>query len=206
MDETLLVITADHGEELDEHELWYDHHGLYETNCHIPLIIHCPDVVPAGQRLEGLVTLKDIAPTLLNYAGQTELAEREKMEGVSLRPLIENGGHDGTTKSVYLTECGWMKKRGWRTKKWKLIVETGGTPEVYNKPDLELYDLEEDPDEIYNMAEEAPKVIRELKVEMEDFLKRRLAETRLPDPTETQDITMRRIGNIEMAVPRRRET
>jgi len=206
MDETLLIITADHGEELDEHELWYDHHGLYETNCHIPLIIHCPDVVPAGQRLEGLVTLKDIAPTLLNYAGQTELAEREKMEGVSLRPLIENGGHDGTTESVYLTECGWMKKRGWRTKKWKLIVETGSTPEVYNKPDLELYDLEEDPDEIYNMAEEAPKVIQELKAEMEDFLKRRLAETGLPDPTETQDITMRRIGNMEMAVPRRRET
>ena len=51
MEDTLLVITADHGEELDEHELWYDHHGLYETNCRVPLIIHCPDVVPQDQRL-----------------------------------------------------------------------------------------------------------------------------------------------------------
>ena len=45
MEETLLVITADHGEELDEHELWYDHHGLYQTNCHIPLILHCPETI-----------------------------------------------------------------------------------------------------------------------------------------------------------------
>ena len=76
--ETLLVITADHGEELDEHELWYDHHGLYQTNCHVPLIVHCPALMTGGQRLDGLVSLKDIAPTLLDYAGQSELAQRGK--------------------------------------------------------------------------------------------------------------------------------
>ena len=203
MDDTLLIITADHGEELDEHELWYDHHGLYETNCHVPLIIHCPGTVPEGQRLDGIVTLKDIAPTILDYAGLPELADSAKMEGVSLRSLIESGSDAGTAEAVYLTECAWMKKRGWRTKKWKLIVEAGGTPEVYNTPDLELYDLEEDPDEIYNLAEEATSVIQRLKGEMDDFLKRRLAETGLPDPTEAQDITMHRIGDKEMAVLRK---
>ena len=95
-----------------------------------------------------------------------------------------------------------MKKRGWRTKQWKLIIEAGGTPEVYNTPDLELYDIEDDPDEVYNLAEEAPEVVKRLKAEMEDFLKQRLAETGLPDPAEEQDITMRRIGNMELAVPR----
>ncbi len=202
MDETLLIITADHGEELDEHELWYDHHGLYETNCHIPLIIHCPSLVSEGQHLDGIVTLKDIAPTILDYAGLSELAEREKMEGTSLRALIENGNHAGTTDAVYLTECGWMKKRGWRTKQWKLIVETGDTPEVYNTPDLELYDLEDDPDEVYNLAEEATDIVDRLKGEMENFLRRRLAETGGPDPTVEQNITMRRLGNKERAVPR----
>ncbi|MCZ6680150.1 MAG: sulfatase [Candidatus Poribacteria bacterium] len=202
MDETLLIITADHGEELDEHELWYDHHGLYETNCHVPLIIHCPGVVAAGQRLEGIVTLKDIAPTILDYAGLSDLAEREQVEGTSLRSLIDSRSDAGTTEAIYLTECAWMKKRGWRTEKWKLIVETGETPEVYNTPEIELYDLEEDPDEIYNLAEEASTVIRRLQAQMEDFLTRRLAETGLPDPTEAQSITMRRIGNRERAVPR----
>ena len=201
MDETLLIITADHGEELDEHELWYDHHGLYETNCHVPLIIHCPSVVPGDQRLEGLVTLKDIAPTILDYAGLLDFAERERMEGESLRSLVDSGDNAGTAEAVYLTECSWMKKRGWRTKKWKLILEGGGTPEVYNTADLELYDLEEDPDEIYNLAEEATAVIQRLKAEIQGFLKYRLAETGLPDPTEAQDISMRRVGNMEMAVP-----
>lgn len=201
LEETLLVITADHGEELDEHELWYDHHGLYQTNCHIPLILHCPDVVPMGQRLDGLVTLKDIAPTVLDYAAQSALSDRENMEGTSLRTIIENGADTGSCDAIYLTECGWMKKRGWQTQKWKLIIETGGTPEVYNKPDVELYDLEEDPDEIYNLAEEAGDIVAQLKKDMDDFLQKRLAETGLPDPTVEQDITMRRIGDKSKAVP-----
>ena len=201
MEETLLIIAADHGEELDEHKLWYDHHGLYQTNCHIPLILHCPAVIPKEQRLDGLVSLKDIAPTVLDYAGQHALAERENMEGTSLRTLVENGKDDGSSDAIYLTECGWMRKRGWQTKKWKLIVETGGTPDVYNTPDVELYDLEEDPDEIYNLAEEADDIVAQLKNDMDDFLKRRLAETGLPDPTVEQEITMRRIGDKSKAVP-----
>ncbi len=201
MEETLLIITADHGEELDEHKLWYDHHGLYQTNCHIPLILHCPAVIPKEQRLDGLVSLKDIAPTVLDYAGQHALAERENMEGTSLRTLVENGKDDGSSDAIYLTECGWMRKRGWQTKKWKLIVETGGTPDVYNTPDVELYDLEEDPNEIYNLAEEADDIVAQLKNDMDDFLKRRLAETGLPDPTVEQEITMRRIGDKSKAVP-----
>ena len=74
---------------------------------------------------------------------------------------------------------------------------------MYNTPDLELYDIEDDPDEVYNLAEEAPDVVKRLKAEMEDFLKRRLGETGLPNPTEEQNITMDRIGRVEMAVPRK---
>ena len=66
---------------------------------------------------------------------------------------------------------------------------------------LELYDLEEDPDEVYNLAEEADIVVARLKGDMEAFLERRLAETGLPDPTLVQDITMRRIGDTSRAVP-----
>ncbi len=201
LEETLLIITADHGEELDEHELWYDHHGLYQTNCHVPLIVHCPALIPAGQRLDGLVSLKDIAPTVLDYASHAALTEHENIEGSSLRTLMEHGSHNGTTEAIYLTECGWMKKRGWQTKQWKLIVETGSTPAVYNTPELELYDLEDDPDEVYNLAEEADDVVKRLRDDMDVFLQNRLAETGLPDPMVEQDITMRRIGDKTKAVP-----
>ena len=76
-----------------------------------------------------------------------------------------------------------------------------GTPAVYNTPDLELYDLEEDPDEVYNLAEEADEVVARLKADMAAFLHRRLAETGLPDPTVEQEITLRRIGDKSKAVP-----
>ena len=81
------------------------------------------------------------------------------------------------------------------------MLKPGGTPDVYNTPDVELYDLEEDPDEIYNLAEEADDIVAQLKNDMDDFLKRRLAETGLPDPTVEQEITMRRIGDKSKTVP-----
>lgn len=202
LDTTLLVITADHGEELDEHALWYDHHGLYDTNLWVPLIFRHPEYVPIGERLSGMVTLKDVAPTILDYCGLAQAAADERMEGISLRPLIENISDAGAHDAVYLTENAWMRKRGWRTNRWKLIVETGHTPAVYNKSSDELYDLVRDPDETQNLIHELPKVAQQLRAQLEAFVARRLQETGLPDPTEEQGITLRRIGNLETAVPR----
>jgi arylsulfatase A-like enzyme len=201
-DDTLVVVTADHGEELDEHALWYDHHGLYETNLHVPLVFVHPWQVPSEQRLNGLVTLTDVAPTVLDYCGLTQAAADAQMEGRSLRPLIENGSHAGVYDGVYLTENAWMRKRGWRTPRWKLIVETGHTPAVYNKTTDELYDLVNDPEETANLLDQRPDVAQQLRAEMEAFVAKRLRETDLPDPTEEQDITLRRIGRLETAVPR----
>src|SRR5262249_20083233 len=65
--ETLLIVGADHGEELDEHGCWFDHHGLYETNVRVPLLIRPPG---GGSRRgpvdAGDVTLLDLAPTVLS--------------------------------------------------------------------------------------------------------------------------------------------
>ena len=199
---TLLVVTADHGEELDEHRLWYDHHGMYETNLWVPLIFRHPEAVPSGNRLSGLVTLKDAAPTILDYCGLSEAAEEAQMEGTSLKPLIENESHDGANDGIYITENAWMRKRGWRTARWKFIEETGHTPEVYNLSGNELYDLDADPGETRNLIETHPEIAAGLQAEMRAFVQSRLDATGLPDPTEEQGITLRRIGNLETAVPR----
>ena len=45
---TLLIVGADHGEELDDHGCWFDHHGLYDTNVRVPLLMRLPGQVPAG--------------------------------------------------------------------------------------------------------------------------------------------------------------
>ncbi|NUQ01583.1 MAG: sulfatase, partial [Armatimonadetes bacterium] len=51
-DNTIVVINGDHGETLDEHDCWFDHHGLYEPTLTVPLIIRYPGHVPAGQRVD----------------------------------------------------------------------------------------------------------------------------------------------------------
>ena len=219
-EETLILLTADHGEELDDHGCWFDHHGLYDTNVRVPLLLRFPDGRGAGRAFPQPVTLLDLAPTLLSSLGLDAIAEREGMEGRSLLPLLsqngrmgewENGGmgnaatsagatpqHSNTptlqhsdtpSQGVYLTECTWMRKRGWRTDEWKLIVALEA--DIYGKPPVELYNLREDPDEQHNLAEALPEQVALLRGEMEAWVARRLAETGLPDPSVAQSDALR---------------
>ncbi len=195
-DQTLVVLTSDHGETLHEHAgCWYDHHGLYETNLRIPLLLRCPGRLPAGLRLNGLVRTRDIAPTVLDLLG---FQEGEEMDGTSLLPLIRSRSHRGTSGDLYLTECTWMKKRGWRTRDWKLIV---AMEDPFGLPPVELYDLRNDPGETKNLAKQRPDVVARLRRRMEAHVARRMRETGHPDPHSYQDITLRQIGKMATAVP-----
>ncbi|MBI3971079.1 MAG: sulfatase-like hydrolase/transferase, partial [Chloroflexi bacterium] len=202
-DSTLVIVTSDHGEELDEHGCWFDHHGLYETNVHVPLLMRLPGTIPAGRRLSGFATLMDIAPTILEATGAGRLAEAERMEGQSLWPLV-TGGTGETRRRVardelYFTECTWMRKRAWRTPEWKLIQAL--EPDFHNMPPLELYNMIGDPEETNNVADARPDVVQDLLERMERHAATRLAQTALPDPLQTQSITLRKIGELKTAVP-----
>ena len=201
--DTLLVLTADHGEELDEHDHWFDHHGLYDTNIHIPLIMRCPSLLPAGRRLGGLTRMFDVAPTILDLLGLGQIAVREGMLGASLVPLIESPAATarGTTDVLYITENTWMKKRGLRTHTWKLIVPLE-TPDLHGSSDVELYHLPTEPGELHNAAAERPEVVTRLTQMLETHVADRLAATGLPDPLPLQPIPLRHIGSMEVAVPR----
>lgn len=198
-DQTLLVINGDHGEILDEHVGYFDHHGLYEGNIHCPLILHCPGIVPAGQRLGGFVRQEDVAPTILDLLGLGNLAAANQMDGTSAAPLVEQGLHTGTADELFLIENTWMKKRGVRTHRWKLI--TALEPDFHDLPPVELYDLMHDPGETTNVAEERPDVVAELRRRLDDWFMRRLAEEGKPDPQSYQSITLRQIGALKTAVP-----
>src|SRR3712207_7964583 len=58
--ETLVIITADHGEILDEQLGFFDHHGLYEGDVHVPLIMLWPGKLPRGRRVPGRVQNVDL--------------------------------------------------------------------------------------------------------------------------------------------------
>jgi arylsulfatase A-like enzyme len=205
-EETLLIVNADHGEELDDHGCWFDHHGLYDTNVRVPLLMRLPGRLPAGHVVSSMTSLLDVAPTILDLLGQPEIATRDGMHGRSLLPLTtENpmataasdptthnpqpSTQRGTWDAIYLTECTWMRKRGWRTPRWKLICAL--EEDIYGKPPVELYDLQADPNEQTNRAEEQPQIVAGLTSDMEAWIARRLQETALPDPLIEQSDALR---------------
>lgn len=180
LDETIVVINGDHGETLYEHECWYDHHGIYDNTLHVPLIIRYPGKIPASNRVAGFNQHKDLVPTILELAG---IEVDDKFDGQSLLPMAhgEVASHD---EEIYITECTWMRKHGWRTPEWKLIVAL--EPDFHFKPEIELYDLVNDPQENENLATSRSEVVADLKGRMEAWIAQREAATGLPNPIHHQ--------------------
>ncbi len=179
-EETIVVINSDHGETLYDHDCYFDHHGLYEPTLHVPLIIRYPGKVPAGKRVKGFNLHEDLVPTLMELMG---IDPGIAFDGKSLMPMArgEVTSHPG---EFYITECTWMRKHGWRTPIWKLIVAL--EPDIHFKPEVELYNLIEDPLENNNLAEQLPDVVAFLRGRMEQHISRRTAETGKPNPIYNQ--------------------
>jgi arylsulfatase A-like enzyme len=187
LDNTIVVINGDHGETLYDHECWFDHHGMYDTVLHVPLIIRYPSKLPQGVRVKGYNQHKDLMPTVLELAGidQSEIqwASDLRFNGQSLLPMIR-GEIPSYDSEFYITECTWMRKHGWRTPEWKLIVAL--EPDFHFKPEVELYNLVEDPDENNNLAEAIPDIVASLRHRMEAWIEKRTSETGLENPMLTQ--------------------
>ena len=104
-------------------------------------------------------------------------------DGQSLMPMArgEVASHES---EFYITECTWMRKHGWRTPQWKLIVAL--EPDFHFKPKVELYNLVEDPDENENVAASHPDVVKMLTKRMTSWIQKREAETGFKNPMLTQ--------------------
>jgi arylsulfatase A-like enzyme len=179
-DDTIIVLNSDHGETLYDHECWFDHHGLYEPTLHVPFILRYPAKVAAGKRVRGYNLLQDLMPTLLELAG---IEADIPFDGKSLTPMMR-GEVPSHQSEFYITECTWMRKYGWRTPEWKLIVAL--EPDFHFKPPVELYNLIEDPLENNNLADSHPDVVALLKGRMEAWIAKREKETDLSNPIDHQ--------------------
>ena len=175
-DETIVAVNGDHGETLYEHECWFDHHGLYDNVLHVPLLLRYPPKLAAGKRVAGFNQHKDLVPTLLDLA---EIDAGIDFDGRSLLPMIE-GRVASHESGIYITECAWMRKHGWRTPQWKLMLAL--EPDFHFKPPVELYNLVEDPDENHNLAAVLPDVVEALSAQLDAWVSRREAATGLPNP------------------------
>jgi choline-sulfatase len=139
-DDTLIAITADHGEEFWDHGSVGHGHSLHEELVHVPLIIRAPGL-PA-QRFESAVGLVDVVPTLLDALGEPI---PEELSGRSLWPELRGAGGEAPRASV----AGFMEY--WRsaaTGRYKLIARSRNR--------IALFDLDHDPREQNDLARERP--------------------------------------------------
>lgn len=141
LERTIVVLTADHGEGLGDHDESTHAFFVYDSTMHVPLIVRTPwgDTGRAGSP----VSSADIAPTLLDLTGLTPFA---KTDGKSAARLILDPGaevnHDSYVETYFTRfHFGWQHLRGLRVGEWKFI----------DAPEPELYKVSEDPGETANL-------------------------------------------------------
>lgn len=156
MEDTLLVITNDHGEELNDHGKMGHGHSLYDELVHAPLLIRMPGRLPEGEIKNEPVESVDIAPTVLELLG---IEPEQDHEGISLVPLME--GKPAQRPFYAVTE--FLKYgRSIRVGKWKMI----GSSRSWKK----LFDISKDPGEQDNKIEAAPIARRMCEIHMTEAL------------------------------------
>ena len=174
LENTLVVITSDHGEEMYEHGSIEHTHSLYEECVRIPLIFVGPNVPPG--RVEQQVGLIDIYPTVLDLAGVdagSQFQGRNVLENSTPAPVF---GYVDTSFYPY-------RLKSVRTDRWKLVKwELSGMKGVERNPDhrysprfktraenwVELFDLDADPGEKNDVAADHPDVVERLLELMRD--------------------------------------
>ena len=161
----VIIFTSDHGEQLGDHglsEKWV----MYDQSVRVPLIISAPGRIKSGRKVDDLVQLFDIGPTILEFAGveipghfeaQSLVGLLEGSEGASGREYVFS--EHARDPMLSMVEHEMMV----RNRDWKLV-------EFLGEEDGQLYDLAADPDELVNLWHNAGHAAK--KAELREVLHR----------------------------------
>lgn len=156
-DNTIVVVWGDHGYHFGEHGSWTKHTN-YEYDAHIPLLIVAPGVTRPGMSTQALVETVDIYPTLADLAHLPAPAGPQQFDGTSLVPVLRDPNRAVRDHAYHCYPRGGRMGRAIRTDRyrmveWKRIGESASTAEY------ELYDYEDSPLELRNIAGSRPEVL-----------------------------------------------
>lgn len=155
--DAVVVITSDHGEELADHGGWDHGYQLYEDQIRVPLLVRIPGQ-SAPRRVDTLVSLVDLMPTLLELAGAPP---PDDVEGRSLVPLLRGSPRTGRARPVLASAVKWKPEvHAIRDDRYKLVVDR-------HSGQARLFDLIADPHENRDLVHERPDVARGLRARLE---------------------------------------
>lgn len=188
LDDTLIVFTSDHGEELDDHGSMEGHQWtLYDEVLHVPLTMVFPDGRFAGAVEGRLVGSIDVAPTVLDVVG---LAAPPTFEGRSLLPALAGRAAADGDEVVFSEIRRFNLKWSLRTPEYKLIYNQSPVRDEHGRPvaaGFELYDLRADPGERTNVFDPASPVARDLVRRLRAFTERQPAAEAAEGPELTPE-------------------
>jgi arylsulfatase A-like enzyme len=186
LEETVIIITSDHGEDLDLHGLW-GHGTVHNTTIYIPLIIRDPRLKNKGHRDIRLVQHADNMPTILRYfpeQGRPEFTRVNQPDWMPAIPALFDGydllnpeKNTINDRDDIVVESG--AHRAYISPPWKLIWHKDGS-------NSELYHLENDPLELNNKADVADDVVQQLTGRLRSWVEKNLANKR-SDPIYASD-------------------
>ena len=176
-DNTIVVITADHGEELLEHG-FVGHAStswdgtVYDDLIKVPLLIYYPPQLAPGQRIAAQVRTIDVLPTVLDLL---QMPFAGKLQGQSLLPVIQGKAALPETAFAETTPCGYScpsrlaENRLWavRTNEWKLIAKYDAATKATR---AELYDLQADPGETKDVLPQHSDVAEKFQQELQRWM------------------------------------
>lgn len=173
-DDTLLVITSDHGEELSDHNGFYGHRlSPYIHALRVPMIFSQPNRIPAGTRIDGLMTSLDLMPSALSWLG---LPPSERARGFEFTDAILNGKASPRRFAMREMELEGSFVWGIRDMNWSWVynpedvdysLEYEGTIGHYPIPKEAMYPLDADRSESVNMIVEKQDLARSMLKELE---------------------------------------
>ncbi|MCD6123072.1 MAG: sulfatase-like hydrolase/transferase [Spirochaetales bacterium] len=161
---TVIVLVSDHGFHTGEHSYW-GKHNLWDTSLKVPLIIHTPDPAMQGLKENHFTEYVDIFPTLCEMA---DIPIPAYLQGKSMLPLLQNPDISGKQAVFAHRKHQWHDRikayavaHSVRTEKYRYTVYLDKTKHVIAE---ELFDYENDPGELTNIAsqEESREIIEKL--------------------------------------------
>lgn len=144
LDDTIIILTADHGDMVGEHGLWFKR-SYYEWSSRVPLIVSWPRRYPQGRRVTQAVSLVDLFPTLLEMLGLPEAPWPELDGDSAARLLVADDPHWKDEAIIDFTSAGAFHPwRAIRHGQYKYVAVQQGEPL--------LFDLATDPGEWHNLS------------------------------------------------------